>query len=180
MRVDRAFAFVDLCGFTAYTDREGDDAARAVLTAFRSVVRATVDEHGVRVAKWLGDGAMVVAVEPMALAAALVELHGRMANLPRHLPVRSGMTFGPVMVFEGDDYIGSTVNLAARLCDLAGEDEILVEGGAVPTLGDEVLGADLGPRRIAGFGTTVQVTRLLGVRRALVGSRAGLRRRSAG
>jgi hypothetical protein len=25
VRVDRAFAFVDLCGFTAFTDRHGDE-----------------------------------------------------------------------------------------------------------------------------------------------------------
>jgi class 3 adenylate cyclase len=31
-----------------------------------------------------------------------------------------------VLVFEGDDYIGRTVNLAARLCDEARPGELLV------------------------------------------------------
>ena len=60
MRVERHFAFVDLCDFTRYTDAHGDEQSVSVLTAFRAAVRETGSDHGVRVAKWLGDGAMFV------------------------------------------------------------------------------------------------------------------------
>ena len=56
MRVRRYFAFVDLCGFTRFTEVHGDEEAVAVLTGFRTLVRFIASEHGVRVAKWLGDG----------------------------------------------------------------------------------------------------------------------------
>ena len=36
------------------------------------------------------------------------------------------MATGRALLFEGDDYIGSAVNLAARLCDAAGPGEVLV------------------------------------------------------
>ena len=38
MRVERSFAFVDLCGFTRFTDAHGDEQAVAVLTRFRAAV----------------------------------------------------------------------------------------------------------------------------------------------
>ena len=34
-----------------------------MLTGFRALVREVASEHGVRVAKWLGDGAMFVSTE---------------------------------------------------------------------------------------------------------------------
>ena len=74
MRVRRYFAFVDLCGFTRFTEVHGDVESVAVLTGFRSLVRDIASEHGVRVAKWLGDGAMFVSTDGPALSAALLEL----------------------------------------------------------------------------------------------------------
>jgi YHS domain-containing protein len=39
--------------------------------------------------------------------------------------IRSGITAGDVILMEGDDYIGHSVNVAARLCDLAQGGEAL-------------------------------------------------------
>lgn len=66
-RVQRAFAFVDLCGFTDYADDHGDDEGADVLHLLRASFRESATNHGVRVDKWLGDGAMLVAVERPAL-----------------------------------------------------------------------------------------------------------------
>ena len=57
-RVERTFAFLDISGFTAYTDKEGDAAAYDVIRNFKNAVRQVASERGVRMAKWLGDGAM--------------------------------------------------------------------------------------------------------------------------
>ena len=59
----RTFVFVDLSGFTNYTAAFGDDAAGRMLSAFRTIVREVASERGVRIAKWLGDGCMIVAVD---------------------------------------------------------------------------------------------------------------------
>ena len=66
VRVERWFAFVDLSGFTSFGDEFGDDESVRVLTLFRSAVRKVATDFGVRIAKWLGDGCMLVSVEPDA------------------------------------------------------------------------------------------------------------------
>src|SRR3954469_6361377 len=63
MRVPRTFVFLDLSGFTNYTAAFGDDAAGRLLGAFRTIVRQVASDRGVRIAKWLGDGCMVVSVD---------------------------------------------------------------------------------------------------------------------
>ena len=127
MRVVRHFAFVDLSGFTALTHREGDERAVAVLSAFRSSVRETCSRRGVRIAKWLGDGAMLVAVEPTPLLASALEIERATEIGKVTVPVRVGAASGEVILHEGDDYIGNPVNVAARLCDIAPGGTVLVE-----------------------------------------------------
>lgn len=126
MRVGRGFAFVDLSGFTTFTDAHGDEEAGLVLTGFRAAVREVSSRRGVRVAKWQGDGAMFVSVEPRPLVEAVLEIEEKIDAGSSPMRLRGGITFGHVILFEGDDYIGSAVNLAARLCDVAAPHEILV------------------------------------------------------
>ncbi len=134
MRVHRSFAFVDVSGFTALTEHEGDEHAVDVLTAFRALLRDICSRRGVRIAKWLGDGAMLVGVETPPLLASILELHYVVGSLsgPAHtVSIRSGITSGDVILMEGDDYIGHCVNVAARLCDAAHGGEALADPSVV-------------------------------------------------
>jgi len=122
VRVERSFAFVDVSGFTAMTEVEGDEHAVDVLTAFRSLLRDVCSRRGVRIAKWLGDGAMLVCVNTRPLLEAILELHHVVDEISGPIAavsIRSGITSGQVILMEGDDYVGHCVNVAARLCDLA-------------------------------------------------------------
>ena len=133
-RVSRTFAFVDLCGFTDFADHHGDDAAVAELRILRAGVREAAGAAGVRVDKWLGDGVMLVGVEPEPLITAVIALQGHHEALGR-LPLRGGIATGAVILLDGDDYVGRAVNLAARLCERADSDQILAaadDGLAVP------------------------------------------------
>jgi adenylate cyclase len=133
VRVHRSFAFVDVSGFTTLTEVEGDEHAVEVLTAFRSLLREICARRGVRIAKWLGDGVMLVCVETQPLLAAILELHYVVCEVVgpvQTVSIRSGITSGDVILMEGDDYIGHCVNVAARLCDLAHGGEAL----AVPAV----------------------------------------------
>jgi class 3 adenylate cyclase len=121
--VERTFAFVDITGFTSYCDRHGEHAAIALLTTFRNLVRDIAARRGVRVAKWLGDGAMLVGVEQGPVVATVAELVVRSAAAG--LDTHAGLAGGTVLLFEGDDYVGRPPNLAARLCDAAEPGEIL-------------------------------------------------------
>lgn len=120
--VERAFAFVDLCGFTELTTKEGPDVAVEELAAFRYTVRHITRARRVRTAKWLGDGVMIVGISVPHVAAAATELVAR--GGPR-LRARAGMASGPVLLFDGDDYIGRPVNTASRLADRANPGEVV-------------------------------------------------------
>ena len=124
----RWFGFVDVSGFTAYTEANGTQAALEVLTRFRAAVRSVTGRRGVRVLKWLGDGCMLVGIEPGPLVAALCELMLRFEKDP--FDIHAGLAGGPVLLFEGDDYVGPCVNQAARLCESAGPGEVLGLGVA--------------------------------------------------
>ena len=137
MRVHRSFAFVDVSGFTALTEREGDEHAVEILTAFRALLRDICARRGVRIAKWLGDGVMLVCVETRPLLATILELQHvvcEASGLIQTVSIRSGITSGDVILMEGDDYIGHCVNLAARLCDLAEGGEALADPSVIEEL----------------------------------------------
>jgi len=133
-RVERSFAFIDLSGFTDFTDEYGDEAAVAELQYLRAAVREVAPLFGVRIEKWLGDGAMLVGVDNEPVVAAVVAIEQRHRRLGS-LTLRAGIATGEVLLLEGDDYIGRAVNLASRLCDQAQESEILAstDGLHVPT-----------------------------------------------
>ncbi len=160
MRVTRYFAFVDLCGFTRFTDAHGDEEAVAVLTQFRSCVREVASEYGVRVAKWLGDGAMFVSTEPWQLVASIVELEHRMDAGAGALPIRAGMAGGDVILFEGDDYIGGPVNLAARLCDAAQPNEVLANANLAEYKPEWAEARPVGTRTVPGFVQPIPVVQI--------------------
>ena len=137
MRVHRSFAFVDVSGFTALTEREGDEHAVEVLTAFRALLRDICSRRGVRIAKWLGDGVMLVCVDTPPLLAAILELHHVVCEVStpvQSVSIRSGLASGDVILLEGDDYIGHCVNVAARLCDQAEAGEALTDPSVIADL----------------------------------------------
>lgn len=135
MRVPRTFVFVDISGFTNFTTENGDDAAGRLLAAWRAVTRDVASETGVRIAKWLGDGCMIVAVDQKQAVSFALDLRKQCADVCAPLKLRTGIATGQVLMFQGEDYIGSSVNQASRLCDAAGDDEILAaRQDLLPTL----------------------------------------------
>jgi adenylate cyclase len=125
-RVERTFGFIDISGFTAFVDVQGDAAAVEALATFRLVTRDIASHHGVRVDKWLGDGAMFVCVDTVPLVNAVLDIAARLHESSFPLGIRAGIASGMVILFEGDDYIGMPVNLASRLCTEAAAGQILV------------------------------------------------------
>ncbi|MFM7045436.1 MAG: adenylate/guanylate cyclase domain-containing protein [Ilumatobacteraceae bacterium] len=162
MRVPRTFAFVDLSGFTNYTAAFGDDAAGRILGAFRTVTRQVASERGVRIAKWLGDGCMIVSIEQENAIAFAVELEHRSAEVCAPLSLRVGMATGEALLFEGDDYIDSAVNPAARLCDAAGPFEVLLPTMQIARLPEGVTATPHGELELRGFPGAISVVELSG------------------
>lgn len=117
LSVRRTFCFADLCGFTGYTRTHGPHQAVAMLGDFRRITRSVAAKRGVRVAKWLGDGVMLVSTD----AAAALSLGAHLIHhfSSRGVQIRVGVATGEALLFEDDDYVGEPVNLAAKLCGAA-------------------------------------------------------------
>jgi class 3 adenylate cyclase len=162
MRVLRTFAFVDLTGFTKYTAAQGDDAAGRLLSEFRASTRRLASDRGVRVAKWLGDGCMVVSVDQSSVVIFSLELAQESAAVCAPLATCIGLATGLALLFEGDDYIGSAVNLAARLSDVAEPNEVLMPAEQAVDLPEGVVVAPYGDVSLRGFPDPVPVVNLSG------------------
>jgi class 3 adenylate cyclase len=162
MRVLRTFAFVDLAGFTNYTAAQGDDASGHLLSEFRASTRRLASDRGVRVAKWLGDGCMVVSVDQGNVVTFSLELTRETAAVCAPLAPCVGIATGLALLFEGDDYIGSAVNLAARLSDVAERNEVLMPTEQAVDLPEGVLVTPYGDVSLRGFPDPVSVVNLSG------------------
>lgn len=130
----------------------------AELIALRNTVRTVASRAGVRVDKWLGDGVMLVGVDCAPLVDAVVAISAGHSRRGR-LPLRAGLACGQVILLEGDDYVGTPVNLAARLSDRADADQILAaEAGLV--VPDSVVRGRAAQLRLPGFSEKVTVVAL--------------------
>jgi len=157
-RVHRTFAFLDLCSFTDFVDEQGDDGAVRELQRLRAAVREVAPLFGVRVEKWLGDGLMLVGVESEPVVGAALAIEQRHSGAGR-LELRGGIASGEVILLEGDDYVGRSVNLASRLCDIAEPGQLLAaaDGLALP---EWVVTTDHDPVPVKGMAGEVSVVGL--------------------
>ena len=127
-----AVAFTDIEGFTAYTAREGDEAASQLLAVHHRDVGPVVRSRGGHISKRLGDGLLLTF--PSAEAAVLACLD--MVDLgPEPLRLRAGIHVGEV-VTSGDELIGHVVNVAARVAESAKGAEVLATGDVRDAVGE--------------------------------------------
>lgn len=124
--------FTDLVGSTAMGDRLGDDDAETVRLRFFQIIEEAVEPTGGRIVKTLGDGHMVAFASALdAIGCAIAIQSGVDAYNSEHgaeqIGVRVGINAGDVTV-EGEDYFGTPVTIAKRLCDTAEGGQILVSG----------------------------------------------------
>lgn len=153
------FLFADIAGFTAFTERHGDEGAARLAWRFREGVEALLPPSAALV-KTMGDAVMVRLDDPgQAVSAGLRIARGA---LPAHdPPVRVGIHRGPAVEREGD-FFGAAVNVAARVAALAAPGEVLVtdtvgaaarqRGLAVQDLGEHRLRNVLRPVRVLTVG----------------------------
>jgi hypothetical protein len=115
---------------------------------------------------------MLVGVETRPVVETVLELQwlfgpGSRPGTSRHdaaathpVTLSCGVTRGRVILYEGDDYIGHPVNLAARLCDLAGAGEVLAAADLVPSLPPWGAVRTSDQRRVRGLRDSVEVVGL--------------------
>lgn len=124
--------FTDLAGSSALLEDLGDDAADEARRTHFSLLREALEGFGGEEVKSLGDGLMVVfpsAIDAVRCAVGIqqaVQRHNLLVTTPE-FGVRVGLHVGEPIQDE-DDYFGTPVVVAKRLCDSASAGQILASG----------------------------------------------------
>ncbi|MEO8228967.1 MAG: ABC transporter substrate-binding protein [Chloroflexota bacterium] len=126
----RGFLFADLRDYTQYVEAHGAADAADLLVRYRAIVRQAVAEHDGAEIKTEGDSFYVAfpAVSAAVLCGlAIVEAAGSVtAGGPdRPIPVGIGIHAGET-IETPEGYVGSPVNITARICAIAKPGEVLV------------------------------------------------------
>jgi adenylate cyclase len=151
MRV--AIAFADLAGYTRLTEEAGELEAVDAVERFVDAVETSLPDDA-RVIKTIGDEAMIVGSDPVALTEWAVGFQA--AQEGRMLP-RIAIHYGNALYRDGD-YYGRDVNIASRVAARAAAAEVLVTRPVV----DRARGGGLEFDRIAevrlkGFSESTEV-----------------------
>jgi adenylate cyclase len=129
-RVTMAFCFVDLTGFTRYTEEEGDEEALDLVERFVDTVEATLPAEAL-VVKTIGDEVMIVSPDPVTLTEWSVGFLALFNERP--LP-RVGIHLGQAVYRDGD-YFGTDVNLTHRVVARALGGEVMITRAVADAIG---------------------------------------------
>jgi adenylate cyclase len=146
--------FIDLTGFTRYTEEEGDIEALDVVENFIDTVETTLPREAT-IVKTIGDEVMVVSPDAASLTEWAVEFLRRFSRGPQP---RVGIHCGEAVYRDGD-YFGSQVNLAHRVVDRALAGEVLVTDRVVESIeGRDGLALEpIGQVSLKGFPTPTEL-----------------------
>ena len=121
--------FTDIVGSTAMTQGRGDEGAQAIVRVHNQVVRDALRQHSGIEVKHTGDGIMARfattsnAVESALTMQRALQAHN-MSNTDLPVNVRIGINAGePIQ--EEEDLFGTTVQLAARICDKSSPGKVM-------------------------------------------------------
>jgi class 3 adenylate cyclase len=136
MSVHATVVFTDLFGSTSVYEALGNAQATQAVTQVTNWIATIIGAHDGRVVKLLGDGVLALFWNNRSAINAVVEIQRkhqeRMARLAvaHRLPIRIGVACGDVEIVKEDCY-GDAVNVAARLSDLSGANQIWVNSAAL-------------------------------------------------
>ena len=155
-RVRVAIAFVDLAGYTRFTEEAGEEEAFSNVERFIEAVTDTLPDDA-RVVKTIGDEVMVVGQDVQALTDWAVGFQRLYDERP--LP-RIGIHTGVVLYRDGD-YFGRDVNLAARVVARARGGEVIVTDAVMEQIktSDWLAFDDIGEVKLKGFDTPTTLCR---------------------
>jgi adenylate cyclase len=181
-RRDITVVFLDLRGFTAFSETAEPEEVMAALSEFHHAMGRRILEFQGTLERFTGDGLMVFFNDPLpihqparravemafAMQEDVLKLSAQWKKKGYALGLGIGISQGYATVgaigFEGRiDYgaIGTVTNLANRLCDLAEPGHILVSQRVFAEVEEIVFAEDLGDVALHGFKRPVRAHRLL-------------------
>ncbi|MGI9584219.1 MAG: nickel-binding protein [Acidimicrobiia bacterium] len=158
----RAIFFTDIVGSTEVSSRQGDAAAVRMVAEHDAIVRSGLEELGGREVKHTGDGILASFPSVSRSVACAITIQRSIRSLADDtgsgLRVSIGISAGEP-VAQSDDLFGAAVNLAARLCDHANADQILVSNAVRDLcIGKPIAFVDAGVIAAKGFDDPVSVS----------------------
>lgn len=136
--------FADLTGSTGVFESLGNAKATQAITRLTQWIGKVCEAYRGHVVKYLGDGVLVVFPDNVDAVEAVVELQrvhrDRIRNWPEQLKMRLqlGVARGEIVEQDGDCF-GDAVNLASRLSDLSGPDQIFATEAVIGHLPSDTL-----------------------------------------
>jgi adenylate cyclase len=183
-RREICYVFVDLRGFTAFTDAAEPEEVESVLREYHATMGALIMEYEGTLDRFAGDGILIFFNDPLPIPDA-ARRSARMAlrmqdqfhplrvrwsrlgyNLDLSIGIAQGFATLGAFGYEGRfDYsaIGSVVNLADRLCREAGPGEVLLDRRTRAALADTASVDSVGPLTLKGYAQPVPAFRLSGM-----------------
>ena len=173
--------FLDLRGFTAFTDRADPEEVLELLRAYHVTLGRTVEDFGGTLEHFAGDGVMIFFSDPfpvdrpadravrmaLALQKAFTPIAEAWAKLGHNVGLGIGIaqgeaTLGIIGSEQRWEYaaIGNVPNLAARLCGEARAGEILLDAQVEQEIATLAYTEPVGPLQLRGFFQPVPAFRL--------------------
>jgi class 3 adenylate cyclase len=121
----RGFLFADLRDYTRYVEAHGDHAGAVLLGRYQTLVRDAIAGAAGAEIKTEGDSFYVVFESASAAVGCGLEILAAATQFPDPLRVGVGVHAGET-VETADGFVGSAVNIAARLCTEAKAGELVV------------------------------------------------------
>jgi adenylate cyclase len=125
-----AIMFTDMVSSVAVTQKLGDEGMMKVVQTHNLIVGAVLKTHRGKQVKHTGDGIMAMFPRIADGVAAAAEIQRQVSEFNSVttgsvLKLRIGVSAGKP-IREGDDFFGTVVQTAARLCAVAQADEVVV------------------------------------------------------
>ena len=130
--------FTDIEGSTETAAEVGDEAWAKVIEWHDNTIRNIVETKNGTLVKTLGDGAMAAFESVREAARSAFEIQRAIAERtePPAMKIRIGLHVGDVVLTE-DDYLGNTVNKAARIAAAAKGGEVVASSSVRALLSDD-------------------------------------------
>jgi adenylate cyclase len=143
--------FLDLVGFTPWSQQLSTDELAAALNDFERAAGDVVTQHGARVVKNIGDAVMYIAFDPASACTIALELCRWVDEHPVLTRLRGAVATGNVLSRDGD-YYGPIVNLTARAVKEAEPGAVVVTGQVAAGLDDAFVVRSIGAPELRGVG----------------------------
>jgi adenylate cyclase len=183
-RNNATILFSDVRGFTAYAGKNAPEQVVEALNTYLEIATSTIIKFGGYIDKFIGDAVMGVFGVPVfrqdhverAVRAAL-HMQTELLQASREgnpLLAAVGISIHTGIVVAGNvgsqtkmEYtvIGDSVNLTSRLNGLAGGGEVVVSQEVYDVIQSTVVTQSLGPHKVKGKNTMVNVYKVLDVRK---------------